>query len=789
LYSLENKSQVLLENCEDEPIHLLGKLQSHGLLFGFDQNLKLTHFSANAKYLLGDVASFNSPVDLNTILGASAEECARKFLKSAQSSFLRYDHFYTIQGERYRIAWSLNDDQVLLAELELVETSENPVPDSSVAELQEFMQNLRSLYKEEDIAVQVVSYFRRLTGFDRVMYYKFDHNGDGEVLAEEKKLGLESFLGLRYPASDIPAQARKLYERNTVRSICDIKDEGVPIYGIKSSDPLDLSLSIYRSVSPIHIEYLNNMGVTATHANSILHQGKLWGMIICHNYDTALHVNFEKRQLTALCADFVNTWLINSELIRSSKRKTREAECLAAFSAGSSETSVFDALKNSFPSLKSLLGISGFSLVHAGETHHHEMHPHFQSVLENLIARMQSADDGEFLLTDDNFGHGESLEDTAIGGVALVNAGLTEDNFIFFYRPEKKEVYNWAGNPTKTYEKSGKHNLNPRKSFELWQETVKGKSLPWNQEDKKFLSDLTDAIEVKEALIVSEVHDKKGYSEAFRSFRRKSEIKKLKNDLEKMQGEFSKMEQIVDEAKRVNELKEIVMSNMNHEMRTPLNGIIGLSDLIEGDPEASEDMKNYAGLIRDSSLRMLRTFTRLMKLDLTEIKADKTSAGKVVITEFFETMLKPVKEKLRLENKTLEWAVHNSRETLISNPIIKEQIILNLVNNAAQYGGESVHIQVNARYLSLSGKRTLRISVEDDGPGIPEDEQNMIFEPFFMGKRITDRMDQGSGLGLYIVKSYVKFLQGTLELQSKPDQGTKFTVNIPIETRDEDTLY
>ncbi|MGB6034954.1 MAG: ATP-binding protein [Cryomorphaceae bacterium] len=789
MYSLENKGQVLLENCEDEPIHLLGKLQSHGLLFGFNHHLKLTHFSANAKHLLGDVSSFEAPVELSSILGTSAEESAREFLKSAQPSFLRYDHMYTILAEPYRIAWSLNDDQVLLAELERVDPSENSASNSSIAELQGFIQNLRSYHNEEDIAVQVVAYFRKLTGFDRVMYYKFDHNGDGEVLAEDKKVGLESFLGLRYPATDIPAQARKLYERNTVRSICNIKDEGVPIYGIKSTAPIDLSLSVYRSVSPIHVEYLNNMGVRATHANSILHLDKLWGMIICHNYDEALHVNFEQRQLTALCADFVNSWLVNSELIRTAKRKTLEAEWLAGFSSGSSELSVFDELKNSFPLLKTLLGISGFSVLQGGETHHHGMHPHGKSVLDYLITNMQTGKVGEFVYTDHHFGKAEATEDTDIGGVALINAGLAEDTFIFFYRPEKKEVYNWAGKPTMTYEKSGRHNLNPRKSFELWQETVKGKSIPWSPDDVKFLSDLTDAIEVKEALVVREAQEKKGYSEVFRSFQRKNEIKKLKSDLEKMQREFTKTEQVIDEAKRVNELKEIVMSNMNHEMRTPLNGIIGLSDLIEGDPEASEDMKTYAGLIRDSSLRMLYTFTRLMKLDLTEIKADKTSAGKVVITNFLDNLLNPVKAKLRLENKTLEWAIHNSKDTLISNPIIKEQIIINLVNNAAQYGGDSVHIQVSAKYLSLSGKRVLHISVEDDGPGIPEDEQNMIFEPFYMGKKVTDRLDEGSGLGLYIVKSYVKYLRGTIELQSQPNKGTKFTVSIPIETRDEDTLH
>jgi light-regulated signal transduction histidine kinase (bacteriophytochrome) len=193
-------------NCEDEPIHLLGKLQSNGLLLGFDSALELSHISENAISLLDDESFPSKTWTLEQILGKEALVRAKTFMSSKELTRSRYERQYQIGTQLYRIHWSKSSDTILLAELEMAEdaTLESNT-DATLGDLQEFMQNIRHIREEQDLAVQVVLYFRKLTGFDRVMYYKFDHNGDGEVIAEDKKSGLESFLGLRYPASDIPA--------------------------------------------------------------------------------------------------------------------------------------------------------------------------------------------------------------------------------------------------------------------------------------------------------------------------------------------------------------------------------------------------------------------------------------------------------------------------------------------------------------------------------------------------------------------------------------------------------
>src|SRR5262249_46821620 len=144
-----------------------------------------------------------------------------------------------------------------------------------------------------ELAQEAARQVKILTGFDRVMVYRFHPDGSGEVIAEVASAGLESYLGLHYPASDIPRQARILYTRNWLRIIADINAKPVPLSAASthSATLLDLSMSVLRSVSPIHIEYLQNMGVGASMSVSILRDGKLWGLFACHHY-SARHISF-----------------------------------------------------------------------------------------------------------------------------------------------------------------------------------------------------------------------------------------------------------------------------------------------------------------------------------------------------------------------------------------------------------------------------------------------------------------------------------------------------------------
>jgi light-regulated signal transduction histidine kinase (bacteriophytochrome) len=777
LKKLTYNEHVNLKNCEDEPIHLLGKLQSHGILFGFDRDLLVTHVSETALPFFPDLDLSIQKIYLSDLFGEEFKEEALGFVRSNQKVVCQYNKQFSIGGLNYRIAWSRNSGDIYIAELEEA-TDTDQFTENYLSDLQNFSQSIKYSTNEKDVAVQVVQFFQKLTGFDRVMYYKFDSNHDGEVIAETKVKGLESFLGLRYPASDIPPQARKLYESNITRGIRDVSDEGVPIYGIYSDEPIDLSHSTFRSVSPIHLEYLKNMGVTATHANSILYRGKLWGMVICHHYHGSFHLDFNLRLITELYVDVINFWLVNAQLQSDLERNDLEAKWINEFSFHEKTGDVFDSLVGSFEVLEKTIGISGFTVFSEGVFKHHAQHISNEAELKLLVEKHVTKEDNSSLTLYNHINDFSSERDLGIGGLALFNTGLKEDLFVFLYRPEKKLVYNWAGQPTKEYVQSGSNLLNPRKSFEKWQQIVEGKSEPWNIKDEKFIGKMGDAIDLKEMLSFKKRISSLDNSEQYRVFQMKHTIHHLEKQVEDGKNNSRKVQEEIQQARRVNELKSIVMSNMSHEMRTPLNGIIGLSDLVaEFD---NEELKQYGAMIRMSSQRMLKTFTRLMKLDLSEIHSDDQMSSEMSIRCFIDSILQPIKETLINNRQSLSWRIHNREDEPIQNSIILEQIVVNLVNNAIRYGGEDVHAQVDIRTLFYSGNKELSISVEDDGPGIAEEDHHMIFEPFVMGRNVTKRKDEGSGLGLYIVKSYIDYLNGKIQLESKLGEGARFTVSVPL---------
>jgi len=780
MHDLTYQGHVDLKNCEDEPIHLLGRLQSHGTLLGFNSKLELTHFSASSQFLFKGKDPLQESLSLVDILGEKAHTEAKQFLKSDQSVLFVIDNLFTINERPYRISWFKSSDSTIHAELEPADTSGklNIIP--ALSELHEFQQRMELFSSEIDVAAQVVRSFRRLTNFDRVMFYKFDYNGDGEVIAEDRVRGLESFLGLRYPATDIPPQARKLYLINKTRSIYDVHDEGVPIYGLQSEKPLDLTHSIYRSVSPIHLEYLRNMGVTATHANSIIKEGKLWGMIICHHYESSKHLSFTSRILTSFYADIIQNWLSNTKLQKNKERSQRQHHVLERIMSDRKSLTIHELLSDRFELIQEVLGIDGFSCISETQTLHKGHYLKEPLEVTALIQELKDcAQQGKCQIYHEDNLDFSIQQDCILGGVAGFYAGLTEDHYIFFYRKEKKEIYRWAGKPHTQEE--AEQRLSPRKSFELWQETVKGKSMPWTEDDKAFIRKLINALDVFEA---SKVQSSGTLApQTLRVSNLKKEIATLQRDKTQIEQELHELKQKTNQSHHFQDLKSVLLSNMSHEMRTPLNGIIGLADLIEHSEETTEEIKTYSQLISESGYRMLKTFNSLMSLDLLQLQKEETGNTWLSLQAFFEDLLGPIVTHLAKGQQNLLWRIHNHREKLFTNDRLLGQIIINLVNNALKYGGPKVTVQIDVRVLFVKEAKKLLIEVEDDGPGIPKTDHAKIFEPFYMGENVTRQKDEAGGLGLYIVKTYVEFLEGTISLESAVGKGTKFLIQIPIETK------
>jgi light-regulated signal transduction histidine kinase (bacteriophytochrome) len=304
--------QVDLTNCDREPIHQLGAIQPTGFLLALTADWMVARASANVAEFLGSEPSDLIGQPLATLFRASAIHDMRN-----RATMLRgpdaIERLFGVQliegGPQFDIAVHFSGRSVIL---EGSPAAEQPGDISGT---------VRAMVSRLDQCADETAFFnegarlvRSLIGYDRVMVYRFAVDGSGEVIAEACRPGIGRFLGLHYPASDIPAQARILYTRNLMRVIADVSSTPVPIVpnDIQAGEPLDLSLSILRSVSPIHIEYLKNMGVEASLSISIVVDGKLWGLFACHHY-APRNLGLERRAVAELFAQMFSMRLESRE--------------------------------------------------------------------------------------------------------------------------------------------------------------------------------------------------------------------------------------------------------------------------------------------------------------------------------------------------------------------------------------------------------------------------------------------------------------------------------------------
>lgn len=302
-----------LTNCERELIHLSGSIQPHGVLLVLaEPRLTVVQVSENVESLLGfapDVL-LGSPVEALGFAAANAVRAlaAEPMLLAPQPMRLVLETPsgpLSCNGLMHRPPTG-----GLLLELEEIVPVADRRPMPALAQrLTQTVTRLSAAHSIPALADLVVHDMRELIGYDRAMVYRFDADGHGEIIAERKRDGLESFLHRHYPATDIPQRARELYLRNKVRLLVDAGYVPVPLVPRVSpitGEDLDLSMSVLRSISPMHTQYLQNMGVTGTVVASLIHEGKLWGLISCHHY-TAKYLPYDMRAAVELVAEVVST--------------------------------------------------------------------------------------------------------------------------------------------------------------------------------------------------------------------------------------------------------------------------------------------------------------------------------------------------------------------------------------------------------------------------------------------------------------------------------------------------
>ena len=486
-------ASVDLSNCDREPIHQLGRVQSFGCLIILSRDFVVLSASLNVE------DCFGLPHD--KVVGANADDIfdrdAIHSIRQRLQLLRGPDTIERMFGVRLRPGGGLFDVAVHFSgnTIQIDFEPHRNEPELNASDfVRTMLSRLRHTVTFEAFFREAARQMKALTGFDRIMIYRFDPDGAGEVIAEVAKPSLVSYLGQRYPASDIPQQARILYERNWLRIIPDIYAEGSPLVPAAEPDGtvFDLSMSSVRAVSPIHIEYLQNMGVAASLSVSILRDGKLWGLFACHHYSPR-NISFERRTAAELFGQMFS-WILEGREREQNIAYEQRAQTLnqKIMTSSASGRPTMDTISGLLEELRDAVECDGVGVWNDGEISLSGTTPTREEFAE--IAHFLNTQNLKGVLAVNDIGRvfprAADFVDRAAGMLAVPISRAPRDYLVFF-RAEVTRTVTWAGDPTKPAALGPNGiRLTPRKSFEAWKEVVRGQSAHWSEADIRIAENL-----------------------------------------------------------------------------------------------------------------------------------------------------------------------------------------------------------------------------------------------------------------------------------------------------------
>ncbi|WP_405029855.1 ATP-binding protein [Methylobacterium sp. BE186] len=734
-----------LSACDREPIHIVGSVQPHGFLLALD-----------ARTLVVAQASANAPAaaPVGTGLEEAYPELAalvRRYLDEAADHdgalYLRtVTHGSGSTRQAYEVAAHRVDDLVVL-ELEEIEDDRGESGlDALTPRLRAFVQRLHAARSVEDLCQLLAEDIRHITGFDRALVYRFDRDWHGTVLAEDGNGVLPSYLDLRFPASDIPAQARELYRRNRLRIIPDAGYVPVPIRpaATPAGKPLDLSQSVLRSVSPVHVEYMRNMGTMASMSVSILVDGALWGLVSCHN-EAPKRVPLQARN-----ACDVLTQIFALQL--SAKVRGEQAEQRLALGAVQARLLGFMAEEDSFvdgllkhpDDVLALVNAAGAAVVTADRCRLLGATPSEREV-RTLYDWLSAQGDGDEVFASEAlaeaFPKAEAFADRA-SGLLAISVSKKYASYILWFRPEVVRTVKWGGNPVKPAQldpEGGPDRLHPRKSFEIWKETVKGRSLPWSVPEVEAAKDLR-------ASVLGIV------------LRRAEELAAMSEELQRSNKEL-----------------EAFSYSVSHDLRAPFRHIVGYSNLLKNREGAnlSDKGRHYVETIIEAAFSAGTLVDNL----LTFSQMGRHSLNKV--TGEMGALVEEVRRKVVREvtpDRVVRWEIEPLGR-IHADPAMLRLVIENLLSNAVKYTRGRADAVITVGRLPAEGGEAV-FFVRDNGVGFDMAYVDKLFGVFQRLHRVEEF--EGTGIGLANVRRIVERHGGRTWAVGHLGRGATFFFTLPV---------
>lgn len=724
--------KLTIDNCDIEPIYRPIATQGHGHILVFDQKRPSHLYSMNSHFSdwigLPVVNLWTHPIEswlptdlvvtVNSVLSLEASQSLAPISFShKEQTFDAIGHVH--QGKAF------------------VEFEPSVGSPSSFLGLHKTMDRLRACGSLRELYESIPECIKEITGFDRVMIYRFDPDFHGIVIGEAKERHLEPFLGLHYPATDIPRLARELFLTNRSRSISDIALPNHrllfnPAIGDNESY-LDLSMSQLRATSPMHIEYLEHMGVRATLTLAIVQDGKLWGLFACHHYSPRL-LSFEKRKLGEMLADLFSLRLSELQRVESTRVAVAAERSQADFLE---HIRIEDYYKLEMAergeSLLKICRADGAAVVTLEEVSCTIGIVPIAKELLTIRDWLLKIGINEIYATDDlmNTFPGAERLSGRFGGMLAACVSEVSNSYLFWFRLPQRQVTSWAGDPSQALlveqiADSDEVRLSPRRSFAKWQQAVEDKSFPWD----------ADEIEM---------------------------VQRIRNEI--LKKEFQRTASIV--VRNRQEFMQLIYA-ASHDLQEPLRTQLNYLDLLCEELDATEhvDWIHFVGRASQAVNRMQALIADLLDYASlgTETKRERVDLN-AIIAEIRDDLVQAIDKKRAVISVGELPVFKGSRGEL-------KQLFQNLIVNALKY--VDVQTSPSIEISSSPEGNSFVFSIKDNGIGIEEVHFHKIFLMFqrLHGKEQYD----GTGIGLALCKRIVENYDGKIWVTSVVGEGSTFWV-------------
>ena len=760
---------LTITNCDDEPVRTPGCIQGHGLMLALNPaDLVVTQASENWPGWNGRSVESMLGQPLAQVLGQAEGKRVTDLLAS---EVLEGNPLYALTtrlatGPKAGVSLDLSihlADGVLIAELE--PTGRDSAPPISAGDyysmVKQTLVRLKAAASLAEFCEVAAAEVRRITRLDRVMVYRFHADDTGQVLGDSHRADLHSWLGLRYPAKDIPKPAREIFKRIGVRPLPDVDGvlcEMVPLLNPRTRRPLDMTHCALRGASVMYTEYLRNMGVAATLAMPILRAGELWGLMVCHHY-TPIEMPFPVRAAAEFMAQMVSLEIAAAEGREHLQyRLDLDTAHYAALAHASAEGRL-GALTEGDTSLLAGIRAGGVAVSEHGRwsTAGNTPEPGQLDALTRWLGqRVEMPGDGRPVVSLDalssHFPEAAEWGPVAAGLLAIPISQRLHGDWVLWFRPEQLQTFLWGGNPYDQPTAAGPYGarLTPRKSFDIWQEEARGRSAPWLP------------VELEAALT----------------------LRGLLRDV--VIGRAEQLSVLNTDLVRSNDELDAFAYVAGHDLKEPLRGIHKHAHQLRQDAEASHASGAQSRARLDAMLRLTVRMDGLLDALLHFSRVGRLSLEREEVR--LDELLADAVDSLgaRLEDGRVEMRVPRSMPAVRCDRVRTREIFANLIANAAKYNEKSER-WVEVGYIDpgemprpaggwgsaarLAGQRVFY--VRDNGIGIEERHRDRVFMMF---KRLhaRDAFGGGSGAGLAIAKKLVEQHRGAIWFESALSVGTTF---------------